>query len=295
MPAAGSLDPGFDAPTSPGLAPPGSSAPPPMPPLRGPGPPPQPPQLPPLPPQYAEPYPPMPHPQAFPAGLPAHLMPYAYGAEAAPGGPGYPFPYGAPAPTASAQLQALEVDELPAQYRIGAGRSWMVRALLALALIGGGVAAAVLIIRSGASAPPTASIVIESKPSGAAVAIDGKALAEVTPVVWRTTPGARHEIAVTLAGFQPYRDTVLVPDGGGEVKVLAFLPPQTVRLRVTSTPPGADVYLNGALKGRTPIELRDLAPASATDVELRLKDYAPEHKALTWDRDEQAVDFRLRR
>ena len=45
----------------------------------------------------------------------------------------------------------------------------------------------------------------------------------------------------------------------------------------------------------TPKDVLDLAPASATDVELRLKDYAPEHKALTWDRDEQAVDFRLRR
>ena len=59
---------------------------------------------------------------------------------------------------------------------------------------------------------------------------------------------------------------------------------------------GADVYLNGALKGRTPIELSDLSPDSATDVEVRLKDYAPEHRSLTWDHgDEQPVDFRLRR
>ena len=97
-----------------------------------------------------------------------------------------------------------------------------------------------------------------------ALEIDGKALDEKTPLAWKTKPGARHEIQVTLTGYQPFRDTVLVPEGGGDVKVLAFLPPRTVKLRVTSTPAGADVYLNGALKGRTPIELSDLAPASAT-------------------------------
>ncbi|MBK9034399.1 MAG: protein kinase [Myxococcales bacterium] len=295
MPAAGSLDPAFDAPTSPGTA-----AVPPMPWVATP---------PPM--TYAQPpqpaYPPQPqaqqpqaqHPQAFPTGLPAHLMPYAYGSEPAPGMPGmpgYPFPYGAPPPTTSGQLQALEIDEVPAQYRISSNRSWLVRALLALVLIGGGVAAAVLIIRGGAPPPTPASIVIESKPSGALVSVDGKALTEKTPVVWRTTPGARHDIDVTLAGYQPFHDTVLIPDGGGEVKVLAFLPAQTVKLKITSTPPGADVYLNGALKGRTPIELRDLTPGSATDVELRLKDYAPEHRQLTWGHeDEQTVDVRLRR
>jgi len=101
---------------------------------------------------------------------------------------------------------------------------------------------------------------------------------------------------VTLAGYQAFHDTVLVPEGGGEVRVLAFLPPQTVKLRVTSTPSGGDVYLNGALKGRTPIELRDLTPESATDVEVRLKDYAPQQRRLSWQgREDQSVEFELKR
>jgi len=289
LPAAGSLDPAFDVPTQPG-APLPASGPPPVP--R----PPEPSAYPAYPPPPSGP-PATPHPQAFPAGLPAHLMPYAYGGEPAPGMPtGYPFPGPGQPQTLSRQLQALEVDEVPAQYRIGGGRSWLLRGLLAIVLIAGGVAAAVLIIRGGEPAPPTAAIVIESKPPGALVAIDGKPLDEKTPLSWKTKPGARHEIDVTLAGYKPFHDTVLVPEGGGDVKVLAFLPPRTVKLRVTSTPAGADVYLNGALKGRTPIELSDLSPDSATDVEVRLKDYAPEHRSLTWDHgDEQPVDFRLRR
>ncbi len=351
MPAAGSLDPAFDAPTSPGVAPggfgagspptmpranvaptsaaPATAAPMSLPPASA-----VPTTLPPLPPGYGAsstlpgygapppsapammpvavptpmpmaPYPSQPHPQAFPTGLPAHLMPYAYGNEQVPGMPtppgmmptGYPYGYAATTPpTLSGQLRALEVDEMPAQYRIGSGRSWLVRALLALVLIGGGVAAAILIIRSGDTAPPTAAILIESKPTGAEVSIDGKPVTDRTPVSWKTTPGARHEIDVTLAGYQAFHDTVLVPEGGGEVRVLAFLPPQTVKLRVTSTPSGGDVYLNGALKGRTPIELRDLTPESATDVEVRLKDYAPQQRRLSWQgREDQSVEFELKR
>jgi serine/threonine protein kinase len=256
-------------------------------------------------------YPQVPHPQAFPTGLPAHLMPYAYGqGEAAPGlppgAPGYPpgYPpgyappgYGSSPPTISAQLRALEVDELPPQYKLDSGRSWLWRGLLAAFLVIVGVVAAVIVIGRGDEPPPTASIVIDSKPGGATVTIDGAPVPDRTPLAWKTKPGARHEIVVTLPGYQAYRDTVLVPEGGGEVKVLAFLPARTVRLRIVSTPAGADVYVGGSLRGRTPLELPELDPATATEVEVRLKDYAPQRKPVTWtdEQREQTVDFRMAR
>ncbi|MEZ4398516.1 MAG: protein kinase [Kofleriaceae bacterium] len=249
------------------------------------------------------------YPQAYPTGLPPHMMPYGYGAAdpasgyappgyAPPGyaPPGYAPPgYGQPPATLSRQLQALEVDEMPAQYRLSTGRPWLVRALLALVLIGAGVAAAVLIVRSGQRGPAAASVTIESRPTGATVAVDGRTLDEKTPTVVHTKPGARHDIDVTLAGYQPFHDAVAVPEGGGDLKVLAFLSERTVTLTVTTTPPGADIYLNGVLKGRAPMVLADLAPGTAVELEVRLKDFAPERKTLTWDRDAQTVDFRLRR
>jgi len=262
-------------------------------------------------------------PQQYPAtGLPAHLMPYAYAPQPGqphpgqpypgqpyPGQPGEPYPTAQPYPypypypgyaqqpqTLSRQLAALEIDEMPAQYRLGSSRSWLLRALLAIILVGAGVAAAVLIIRGGKTETVTASILIESKPSGAEIAIDHQRLAERTPSSFKTKPGARHDIDVSLPGYQPYHDTILVPESGGEQKILAFLIASTVRLKIITTPSGADVYVNGSLKGRSPIELPGLAPDSATDVEVRLKDYMPEHRTLTWTSgDEQTVELKLRR
>jgi hypothetical protein len=68
-------------------------------------------------------------------------------------------------------------------------------------------------------------------------------------------------------------------------------------LRIVSTPAGADVYVGGSLRGRTPLELPELDPATATEVEVRLKDYAPQRKPVTWtdEQREQTVDFRMAR
>ena len=120
---------------------------------------------------------------------------------------------------------------------------------------------------------------------------------ELTPVPFTETgPGARHEIQVQLARHRPWAQTVVVPRRGGEVRVMAFLSPNTVRLRVTSAPPGAEVYINGQLRGYTPTVLTDLDPDATRSVELRLKDWAPEVRTLDWSQNtDLSIDIRLRR
>ena len=89
---------------------------------------------------------------------------------------------------------------------------------------------------------------------------------------------------------------MLVPDGGGQLRVFAFLPAITVRLRIVTTPPGADVYFGEQLKGRTPLDLSDLDPASAREIEVRLKDYPPEKRTIDWEgKTEQTVEIRLKK
>jgi hypothetical protein len=241
--------------------------------------------------------------------LPAHLAPYAMQQQPQQGqgypqqgqpGMGYPFqPYpGAPQPSFTKQMQALvELDEIPAQYRLGSSsKSWMLRALLALVIIAGGIAIALLIVRGSEPEKIEASLLIDSTPGGATVTVDGNVLPDKTPARFSTEPGARHEILVELAGYQPHRDAVLVPDSGGQVRVFAFLPAITVKLRITSVPSGADVYLGESLKGRTPLELSDLDPEAAREIEVRLKDYAPEKRTLSWDgKTEQSVEIRLKK
>ncbi|MBZ0232583.1 MAG: PEGA domain-containing protein, partial [Deltaproteobacteria bacterium] len=216
----------------------------------------------------------------------------------APGG--YPFqPYpGGPPQSFTKQMQALvELDEIPAHYKLGSpGRSWLLRALLALVIVAGGVAIALLIVRSSEETAIDASLLIDSTPPGATVTVDGTVLPDKTPARFATAPGARHEILVELAGHKPHKDAVLVPDGGGQLRVFAFLPAITVKLRVVTTPSGADVYFGEQLKGRTPLELSDLDPGSAREIEVRLKDYPPEKRTLTWDgKTEQTVEIRFKK
>jgi hypothetical protein len=176
-------------------------------------------------------------------------------------------------------------------------RSWLLCALLAIGVIGGGVAAAVAIIRGdGETEKLQASLLIDSTPPGATITVDGVVLPDKTPARHATQPGARHEIVVELTGYKTHRDAVLVPDNGGQVRVFAFLPAITVRLTVITIPAGADVYLGEALKGRTPLVLNDLTPDAAREVEVRLKDYPPERRTLVWDnRTEQTVEIRLKK
>jgi hypothetical protein len=195
-------------------------------------------------------------------------------------------------------MQAMvELDELPAQYRLQSpGKSWLLRALLAAALIAGGVAAAILIIQSGEVEKLAASLLIDSNPPGATVTVDGTVLPDKTPARFATVPGARHEIVVELAGYQVHKDAVVVPDGGGQIRVFAFLPAVTVKLHVITVPPGADVYLGEQLKGRSPLDLLDLTPDAAREIEVRMKDFPPEKRTLTWEgRTEQTVEIRLKK
>ena len=293
---AGPIDASYDAPTAPDVM----AVPPRLPPQQPPPQPPQPQGMPLTSPHTPPGMPAAPH---TPPGLPAHLAPYAMapGQGGYPGAQGgYPFqPYPGGQPQSfTKQMQALvELDEIPAHYKLGSpGRSWLLRALLALVIVAGGVTIALLIVRSSEETAVEASLLIDSTPPGATVTVDGTVLPDLTPARFATAPGARHEIVVELAGHKPHKDAVLVPDGGGQLRVFAFLPAITVRLRIVTTPPGADVYFGEQLKGRTPLDLSDLDPASAREIEVRLKDYPPEKRTITWEgKTEQTVEIRLKK
>jgi hypothetical protein len=125
----------------------------------------------------------------------------------------------------------------------------------------------------GRVAPPAAAtLVVDSRPPGAEVYLDGR-LQGRTPLALSVNPG-RHEVEVRLAGYQPYRATVN-PRPGERVQLFAQLSPEPRQgtLSVASTPSGAEVYVEGALRGRTPLSLA--LPEGRYGVELRLSGYEP--------------------
>ncbi|MFN4071149.1 MAG: PEGA domain-containing protein [Thermus caldifontis] len=139
--------------------------------------------------------------------------------------------------------------------------------------------------------PATATLVVDSRPAGAEVYLNGR-LSGRTPLTLQVNPG-RHQVELRLAGYQPYRVTVN-PRPGERVQVFAQLVPEARQgtLVISSSPSGAEVYVEGALRGRTPLSLS--LPEGRYAVELRLSGYEPYRATVQVRRGETTrLDVRL--
>jgi len=250
-------------------------------------------------------------------GVPPHLQPYAmqqqqqqYGyyqqpyqqqQQVTPGALYQMQPYGAPPPqpmTLTGQLRLFEADEMPSQYKVSGGPRWLKLAIAGVIAVSLAAAVTFFIIRATRDDTPTVgSIHIESVPPGAEVVYDSTRLTGTTPMTVDSVPvGTRHEIRVELPRHKPHVETIDVPKTGGEQSVTAVMEPITGKLRVVSQPDGAEIYIDGQLRGRAPTTINDIDMASAKKLELRLKDYRPYLVDLTWPANgEIDIDHKLER
>ena len=236
-----------------------------------------------------------------PAGAAAH------GALVQPG----PFPPPAPfsafgpppatGPFTTRQLAAsLELDEIPDKFKIRRRRHpspvWIAVGALVLAAVVASVLIAIYGTGSGESqAATTAPIEVVSSPPGAAVTVDGKAVDGKTPVTFQGTPGRKVLIGLDLPGHQRWERELTIPPEGGAQQVVARLDPVVVKIKVRSTPPGAEVFVNDTSVGHTPLELGGLDPQSSKVIELRLRGYRPVRRTLEWSKGEteKHLEFKL--
>ena len=247
---------------------------------------------------YQQGYPPQPPQQQYHQGYPQ--QPQGQPQHQVTPGALYSFQPGQKPMSLTGQMRLFEVDELPSQYKLGAARrrmfTYIVAAVLALSVAAG---VTFLIIRSTReTAPETGKVRIESVPAGAQVTWDGTKLTEKTPVTVEGVPiGSRHEVKVELARHKTYVDAeVDVPKTGQEIQVMALLKPITGKLRIISTPDGAEIYINGEPRGRAPKTINDVDMDSAKKIELRLKDYQPYVQDLEWPANgEVAIDAKMKR
>lgn len=145
-------------------------------------------------------------------------------------------------------------------------------------------------VRSGEVVPVTVALVAEvnpahgdllvsSTPTGASVYIDGN-YRGFTPAddsldINDLSPGT-YAVAVRKPGYQEYSTSVTVQEGG-VVRVFAPLQPaaQTAAsVEITSTPAGADVFVNNMYMGITPLSFHDIAAGTYT-VDIRMEGYTP--------------------
>lgn len=114
---------------------------------------------------------------------------------------------------------------------------------------------------------------ISSTPKGALIYIDGISQGKTDQIVGNLAPSP-HLIVIEMAGFDTWSQTVTVKSGQVipvTATLVAEVNPTTGDLRVTSTPTGSAVYVNGKYEGTTPVDSQldvvDLPPG-ATNVVL---------------------------
>ncbi len=126
--------------------------------------------------------------------------------------------------------------------------------------------------------PQYATVSISSSPSGASVYGDGIYIGETrsgSPLVLTSVKPGVHTLLLTKSGYQDYQTTQSVVAGQDyvvSVTLNSVQNPTTGGISVISAPSQADVYLNNAFKGLTPITLDSLAPGSYT-VLVKLSGY----------------------
>ncbi len=105
----------------------------------------------------------------------------------------------------------------------------------------------------------TATLKINSFPSGADVRVDGKWLThETTPTTVEVAAGRTVKVRVALKNYKPY-DTELTLEPGQRREVDARLDKEQGTLSVGSRPSGARIFVDGRDVGRTPYTAADLS------------------------------------
>ena len=116
-----------------------------------------------------------------------------------------------------------------------------------------------------------------SVPEGASVLLDGKEVGQ-TPLSLNSVSFGSHRVEIRKAGFAPFQQTVRIDDETPE-QIRAELSPTQAELTVTSTPPGAEIFVDGKSRGTTPLTLTGLN-ASQTKISSQLAGHKESQQSL---------------
>ena len=145
-------------------------------------------------------------------------------------------------------------------------------------------------------------IVVHCNEDGASVSLDGEYKCTTSggqcsiPVYSTGTPYSSFSVRKSGYTPDPYTGSIpRMPAMGETVDVYATLnpvppPPQYGSIRVTSSPSGAAIYLNGNYRGITPLTISDISPASYS-IEADLSGYRTYTTSVTVYAGQQATVF----
>ncbi len=140
--------------------------------------------------------------------------------------------------------------------------AWMVVPVATLVVAGVAAVAGSMFLTASRTEAAMGSLVLSSHPSGAQVVVDGR-LSGTTPLALRLGAGP-HAIAVTGAAGVTEQFTTDIMPGGSASRHLTLAPPVPVALSgglaIDAPRAAGDVFVDGALAGRAPVTVSDLAP-----------------------------------
>ncbi|NQU08139.1 MAG: PEGA domain-containing protein, partial [Candidatus Abyssubacteria bacterium] len=151
-------------------------------------------------------------------------------------------------------------------------------------------AAPALSMSSGAAQEvQMAKLVVDSRPPGARVFLDSEMRGK-TPLTLADVASGTHVLAMKLEGYPDYSGETLA-DTAEPLKIFhdfeaakgALIPRGS--LSIDSEPPGAEVYIDGENRGKTPLNMSKLRAAEYS-IELRRDGYQTLRKHVTLRRDE---------
>ena len=137
--------------------------------------------------------------------------------------------------------------------------------------------------------PILSNLKVLSTPEDADIYLNGK-LVGTTPQILRDLLVGDYELELRKAGYGSTKQTVTVKEGQ-TVEVNLTLA-STGSIAFTSEPSGADLYINGTYKGRTPYTASDL-PAGSYTYELRKEGYETLSASAVVDAGKTAQIYKL--
>ena len=118
----------------------------------------------------------------------------------------------------------------------------------------------------------TGTLIVTTSPQGALITIDG-GMGQQAPWTYADLSAGSHVVRAFLSGYQPFLTLVTIPPQGTvTADVQLVLLSRTGILQVTSSPGGADIYIDGFYSGYTSATIGNLA-AGPHYVQLRLAGY----------------------
>jgi len=122
------------------------------------------------------------------------------------------------------------------------------------------------------SKSPSGTIEVTTTPAGARVSVNRRDRG-VSPLTVRDMQPGQHLVEISMEGYRDARRTVTLLEGQNVLAALSLEPVRGLLL-VETDPPGADIYIENAHRGKTPRTLHDI-PMGTHRIQLQAEGYFP--------------------